>query len=141
MKAVSKAPLAKKVDDAEKVRKTFEDLLYKTNKDDPKPADVKALTNLLNGNESLELWRSVASAGYLAELTVIENATTIAGVKECWKRRLQALKRDLGYNNSPILEQLLIQHVALCWLKLNIMELIYAGVMKRSISLSPGLTN
>ena len=51
---------------------------------------------------------------------VIENANATASLKECWKHRLQTLKKDLGYDNAPVLEQLLIQQAALCWLKLNL---------------------
>jgi hypothetical protein len=32
-----------------------------------------------------------------------------AGLKECWKHRLQVLKKDLGYDDAPLLEKLLIQ--------------------------------
>jgi hypothetical protein len=39
-------------------------LLDKTNKENPRSQDIKALSDLLVGNKSLELWRSVASAGY-----------------------------------------------------------------------------
>jgi hypothetical protein len=38
-----------------------------------------------------------------------------------------------------MLEQLLIQHAALCWLKLTLAELAYSGVMKGSITLTLGL--
>jgi len=87
----------------------------------------------------LELWRDVASAGYLAELMVIENARATAAVKECWKQRLQALKKDLGSDGAPMLEQLLIQHAALCWLRLTLAELAYSNVVKGSITLTLGL--
>lgn len=46
--------------------------------------------------------------GHLAELIVIDNARATPAVKECWKQRLQALKKDLGYNDAPLLEKLLI---------------------------------
>lgn len=111
----------------------------KTNKEHPAPADVKALSELLNSNQSLELWRNVASAGYMAELSVLENALVVRGLKECWKQRLQALKKELGSEGAPILEQLLIQQAALCWLKLNLVELSYSSVMKQSINLTLGV--
>jgi hypothetical protein len=57
---------------------------------------------------------------------VIENAHATAALKECWKHRLQ-VKKDLGYDDAPLLEQLLIQQAALCWLKLNLVELSYSG--------------
>jgi hypothetical protein len=76
------------------------------------------------------------SAGHLAELMVIDNARATAAVKECWKQRLQALKKDLGYGDAPLLEKLLIQQAALCWLKLNLVELSYSGTMAQSITLT-----
>ena len=114
---------------AEQTRTQFRALLDKTNKENPQPKDVRALAKLLSGNRKLELWRDVLSAGHLAELTVIENARATAAVKECWKQRLQALKRELGYQEAPLLEQLLIQQAALCWLKLNLVELSYSSTM------------
>lgn len=66
MSTLSK-PLVKQTKEAEHIRARFSDLLEKTNKDHPRPADIKALSDLLNGHK---LWRGVASAGYMAELTV-----------------------------------------------------------------------
>ena len=84
-------------------------------------------------------WRDVLSAGHLAEIMVIQNAHATAGLKECWKHRLQVLKKDLGYDGAPMLEQLLIQQTALCWLKLNLVELGYSNTMKQSITLTLGV--
>jgi hypothetical protein len=124
---------------AEQTRTQFRALLDKTNKEHPQPKDVKALAELLSDNRKLELWRDVKSAGYLAELMVIENARATAAVKECWKHRLQALKKELGSEGAPLLEQLLIQQAALCWLKLNLVELSYSSTMKQSITLTLGI--
>lgn len=71
MLATIKEPITAR---AEQIRTKFQALLDKTNKENPRPQDVKALSDLLVGHKSLELWRGIASAGYLAELTVIENA-------------------------------------------------------------------
>ncbi len=51
--------------------------------------------------------------GHLAEIKVIDNAHATAALKECWKHRLQVLKKDLGYDEAPLLEKLLIQQAAL----------------------------
>ena len=126
-------------DMAEETRTKFRALLDKTNKEQPNPKDVKALSDLLSGNRKLELWRDVVSAGHLAELTVIDNARATAAVKECWKQRLQTLKKDLGYEDAPLLEQLLIQQTALCWLKLTLVELGYSNTMTQSITLTLGI--
>ena len=81
----------------------------------------------------------MVSAGHLAELIVIDNAHATAGLKECWKHRLQVMKKDLGYAEAPLLEKLLIQQAALCWLKLSLVELSYSGTMKQSITLTLGM--
>jgi hypothetical protein len=126
-------------DKAEKTRKTFRALLDKTDKESPQPKDIKALSELLSDNRKLELWRDVVSAGHLAELMVIDNARANSGLKECWKHRLQVFKKELGSEGAPLLEQLLIQQAALCWLKLNLVELSYSNTMKQSITLTLGI--
>ena len=50
------------------------------------------------------------------------------------KQGLQDLKKELGYEETPLLEKLLIQQAALCCLKLNLVELSYSGTMKQSIT-------
>jgi hypothetical protein len=101
--------------------------------------DVTALADLLVGHKGLELWRDVFSAAQFAERAVIENAPAVAGVKECWRHRLSSLRNELGYSGAPLLEQLLIQHAALSWLKLSLVELQYSHVMKQSITLTLGV--
>jgi hypothetical protein len=49
------------------------------------------------------------------------------------------LKKDLGYDDAALLEKLLIQQVALCWLKLNLVELTYSVTMAQSITLTLGV--
>jgi hypothetical protein len=100
---------------------------------------VKALSDLLNSNKGLELWRDVLSAAQFAERAVLENSHAVPGVKECWKHRLSSLRKELGYSDAPVLEQLLIQDAALCWLKLSLVELSYSSVMKQSITLTLGM--
>jgi hypothetical protein len=124
---------------AKKIHDKFKELLDRTNKEHPRPQDVRALANLLNGHKSLELWREVFSAAQFAELAVIENSPAVAGIRECWKHRLSALRKELGYAGAPLLEQLLIQQASLCWLKLSLVELQYTNVMKQSITLTLGL--
>jgi hypothetical protein len=124
---------------AQEIRITFRELLEKTNKAHPRPEDIAALANLLNSNSDLHLWRDVLSAAQYAERAVIENSSSVAGVKECWKHRLSSLRQELGYNEAPMLEKLLIQHAALSWLKLSLVELHYSHTMKQSITLTHGV--
>lgn len=60
MLAAIEGPITAK---AEQIQVKFQALLVKTNKEHPQAKDVKALSDLLVGNKSLELWRGIASAG------------------------------------------------------------------------------
>jgi len=44
-------------------------------------------------------------AAQYAERAVIENSSSVTGVKECWKHRLSTLRQELGYNEAPALEK------------------------------------
>jgi hypothetical protein len=81
----------------------------------------------------------VLSAAQFAERSVLENSPAVPGVKECWKHRLSTLRNELSYVGAPVLEQLLIQQAALCWLKLSLVDLSYSNVMKQSITLTLGV--
>jgi hypothetical protein len=97
----------------------------------------------LNDNKEMELWRSAVGMGELAESQVLDTITSERdsghGSRECWRRRLQSMRADLGYAISPPLEQLLIQQVTLCWLNLNLVEYRYTNVMRQSITLTLGI--
>jgi hypothetical protein len=125
--------------EAEKILAKFRELLDRTNREHPRPQDVKALAEFLNDNKKFELWRLVWSAGQFAEHLVIENAPGVPGLKECWKQRLEGLRKDLGYADAPMLETLLIQHAALCWLNLSLTEVRYSMAMSQSITLTLGV--
>ena len=59
---------------------------------------LTTLSDLLSGNKLHELWREVASAGQLAELTVIENAIAVPALKE----RRRAHTRATFYSTGGV---------------------------------------
>lgn len=79
--------------------------------------------------------------GALAEHTALENALGDRGQgsRQCWKHRLEFMRKDLGYENASPLERLLIQQVTLCWLNLNIVEFRHSNLMQQSITLTLGM--
>lgn len=85
---------------SQRTRTEFRALLDKTNKENPRPQDVKALDDLLSGNRNLELWRDVLSAGHLAELMVIENARATAGLKRMLEASFASVKERTGFRGS-----------------------------------------
>jgi hypothetical protein len=129
--------------EADKIRERFRSHLTKANKERPRESDIQALRDLLNGNKEMKLWAEVVGMGALAESQVLDTVMgkggSGQGLRECWKRRLESLRADLGYATSPPLEQLLIQQVTLCWLNLNLTEFRHTNVMKQSITLPLGI--
>lgn len=47
--------------------------------------------------------------------------------KELWRRRMDALRRELGGDSPTPLEQMLVERVVLCWLHVHIVELTVAA--------------
>jgi len=125
--------------EAEQVKARFDELLARTNKNDPKPKDVEALRRLLGEHKDLELWRGVRGLAGLAESHLLEHTPLSAGINECWRKRLDALRLELGYSEASGLEQMLISHACLCWLRLACMEMRYTAAFSDSIGLAQGL--
>ncbi len=113
----------------------------KANKERPRDSDIKALRSLLDGNKELKLWEAVVGMGALAESEVLDTIVNGSGqgMRECWRRRLESMRADLGYADSSALERLLIQQVTLCWLNLNLTEYRHTNIMKQSITFTLGL--
>jgi len=124
--------------EADSVRETFHALLAKANKEHPDPADVKALTELLNRHKDVQLWRSIVGMGALAEQTALNHAfgERTPAIKECWKKRLEFVRADLGFARASPLERLLIQQVTLCWLNLNLTEFDRSISINKSIAIN-----
>ncbi len=127
VKAISETSISR---ETEKINQQFHELLDKANKENPQPADV-FLPSII-----LSLWKRILGMGALAEHNALENilGNRGQGSLECWKLRLEAMRSDLGSADSPLLEQLLIQQVTLCWLNLNSVEFKHSNVMKQSIT-------
>jgi len=138
MKSIAETSISR---ETEKITQQFHGLLAKVNKDNPRPEDVKDFSDLLHKHKDLRLWKRIMGMGALAEHNALENILGNAGQGslECWKLRLEGMRADLGHADSPLLEQLLIQHITLCWLNLNSIEFKHSNIMKQSITLTLGL--
>ncbi len=83
MKGIADSSVSK---NADKIKQQFHALLVKANKEDPRPADVKALSELLYKNKDMKLWQAIMGMGALAEHMATEghpdSGAGIAGVLE-----------------------------------------------------------
>jgi hypothetical protein len=124
----------------DQIRKRFLGLVQKTNKNDPRTADVEELRKMLSDHRALALWRMVGGIAQAAELTMLSRASFLTpALRECWSERLRQTRLDLGYNDAPEAEQLLISHVALCWLRLNLVEHGYTSNTSGEHTLTAGI--
>ena len=82
-----------------------------------------------------ELARVAGEIAERAEDSILETAT--GGnvlVKESMRRRLVVMRADLAMPSDGVLERLLVDRVALCWLALNSAEQLRADKWRPSIS-------
>lgn len=109
--------------DTFEVYQTCYRLVERTNTLDPKPEDVKELRRILA--EHPTLWRMAGDTARLASDKAVDQWNTTALVKESTKRGMKALREELGYETAAPMERMLIEQVILCWVNLNIMELVH----------------
>ena len=101
-------------------------LLERTNKENPNPEDLALLTRVLYGAPVLS-----SIAGDLAKKArnaIISDLTTSAGVRESTQVYVNYIRNELGYDSAPMLEKLLIDQIAICWLRFYQVELDYSGM-------------
>ncbi len=98
-------------------------LITKADKKHTTPADVAALRHALH--EHPRLWRVAGDLAAQARRHTINELHATPAMKESLTYGLEAMQRDLGYTDAPMLERLLIEQVLLCWLRLNLDEYRY----------------
>ena len=98
-------------------------------------AKVLELRRLLS--EASDLWRYV-SVAELAARSAIEEASSRKGMQEVLLANYNGMRRELGHEQATPLEKALIDHVALCWWRLQEVEQRYSKVMSQSITLTLG---
>jgi hypothetical protein len=107
--------------------KSTRDMLQRLETKHPKPEDVQALRELFEA--SPDMWRMVGDMTHHALSAIVEHA---AGgntfIKESLLEGYRAICRDLGHAESSALERLLIEQVALCWMRHNDLERRYTSV-------------
>ncbi len=122
-------------EDKQAAREGFSKLLAATAGKKPKPADVAALEKCF---ETLPtLWRNVSMA-HASVVTAIEQESESQAVRVVLEANYDGQLRELGYDKAPPLERILIEHAALCWLRLQTVEQRYSRVMAQSITLTMG---
>jgi len=106
-------------DELEEYR-AIKEIVDRTNKENPDPADVAKLKEMLA--TSPKLWRVAGDYSAHALYQITSDIEGTAFVIESVRAGVDKLKEELGYKSVPPLERLLINQIALCWLRLNMLE-------------------
>lgn len=118
--------------------KQLSELVKNTHKEKPKPEDLAALRRLLD--EDPELWQAT---GNMAKRTLDHLCRTYyqqsAYVQECVLRRVEQMRKDMGYAEASPLESLLIEQILVCYVNVYVLEMNSAGKLCESHSTETGL--
>jgi len=106
--------------------KELRDLINATDRENPRQEDVAALRALLN--ERTELWCVAGDMARSAAMHLMDEGVKATPlVKESLKAAWATLLKDLGYQDAPLLEKLLVEQVVLCYLRLFLVEYNYTS--------------
>ncbi|MBT7082548.1 MAG: hypothetical protein HN929_13995 [Chloroflexi bacterium] len=115
----------------------FVDLLKAVDKDNPDKKDIRELRRWLE--ERPELALATTNLAEIAKNAIIETGPIQQkSVKMCVETGMAQQKNDLGYQDAPALEQLLIDNIVLCWLRLHVVEIEVSKNTQGSHTLSAG---
>lgn len=106
------------------------------NKNNPRPADVERLRAILRDNEDAELWRTICGVTGAAEAALLSHDSLSPALRECWQLRMDNLRDELGYEDAPPIEKLLISHSVVCWLRLNLLEIFNGRILNQEMTLT-----
>lgn len=111
-------------------------LIEKTDKENPKPEDLAEMKRLLNKNSTLVRINEMSERAFNS---VIRAVSKSALMQELTERQIREKRDGFGYENSSVIEKMLIDQVILCHLRLNYLEMIYTGKFEERHSLEHGI--
>ena len=109
-------------------------LLKAVDKKKPDPKAVAELHRHLDAMPSLCL--ALGDTGSHLQNRLIERLSPHKAAQMAIAQRAEMVRTGLGYEGATQLEQLLIDHAVLCWLRMQDVESSYSLAMERSLPLA-----
>ena len=109
-------------------------LLDAVDKKKPDPQAVAQLHSYLDAMP--DLCAALGDMSLHLQNRLIERFLPIRSAQMAVRKRATVVRTGLGYDGATQLEQLLIDHAVLCWLRLQDVESSYSSAMERSLSLA-----
>lgn len=94
----------------------------------PTPQALTALR--ASFDEAPEIWRKIFDVTDTAIDRVVKTIVSGTIGQELLKRQVRDLRAEMGAGETSAMERTLINHIALCWLRVQSTELAYARVME-----------
>lgn len=120
------------------LRCEFRDLLEAADRSDANPESIEELKSFLKKHLQvrplfLQMWPELDLAHHAAFRMISETNSTEA-VRICLEGNFEALQYELAHPEDGPMEQMLIRHAGLCWLRLQTVEQLYTGMTSGSIT-------
>jgi hypothetical protein len=112
----------------------FESVIKATSRDNPSREDVTELKKYLN--ETPQLWTVAGDITKFVQDQLIDRVSGTELIRQSVSKGIDVLRDELDYQDASRLEQLLIDQVVLCWLRLRDIEWRYTQVTSESIPIS-----
>ena len=112
------------------------DLIGRIDRDRPDPAAVQQLRVMFDAVPDLA--RVLCDPAQMNADRVIQMLLVGTTPHEAVRRNARSMRDAMGYKTAPELERALIDHVVLCWLRLQHIELTYTQVMDSAITCERG---
>jgi hypothetical protein len=109
------------------------ELIIRTNKENPKEDDIQSLRILLDNHP--QLWRCGGDLAVKNQIELVNLPGVTAASRELVVAGLVEMRKLFSYNDSPILEQMVIEQILLSWLRLNLWEGKYTNESRQGMSL------
>ena len=109
-------------------------LLKSIDREKPDPQAVAELHKHLDAMP--RLCTAMGDTGAHLQNQLIERLSPFKSAQIAIEKQTEAVRDGLGYQGAPQLEQLLINHTVLCWLRLQDVESSYSYAMQASLPLS-----
>jgi hypothetical protein len=99
----------------EKKAREFIEIVKRAYNNKPDKKAIQELQKWLN--EYPQIWRVVFDLSHVIEHNLIDHLVTDQAAQLAIKRNADQIRDDLGYDNSPVMEKLLIDNIVLAWLR------------------------
>lgn len=99
----------------------FQSLVKRTNKENPKPEDLRELRKAFDDDPTLAL--QIGNFNRIVFDSILEQfAGASAFGREAAHRHIGNMRIELGFNSSTFVEKMLIDEILMRWLRLSAME-------------------